>query len=162
MFPALLASPEHLRPTLLVKPLTDTLPVDSSGILILNDAQKQLPLLARPRRMGDARRTKRKISKLTGRTIPVWNQFRNVVPVRCLEVLTIDSMCQAVAMHHEEQVVRLIHLPVFAPRWRLALLDEFHQRLASLYRCKNLEFLLKSLTTHHRIALLDLADRKSD
>ena len=66
MFPALLASPENLLPTLLIEPLTDTLPVDSGRILILNDAHKQLPLLARPRRMGNTRGTKRKISKLTG------------------------------------------------------------------------------------------------
>jgi hypothetical protein len=66
VFPALLASPEHLLPTLLVKPLTDTLPVDSGRILILNDAQKQLALLARPRRVGNTRGTERKISKLTG------------------------------------------------------------------------------------------------
>ena len=57
MFPTLLPCPEDLLLPLLIESLTDALPVQPVGILIFNDAQKQLSLLAGPRCMGDTRGT---------------------------------------------------------------------------------------------------------
>jgi hypothetical protein len=114
MLATLLASSKHLLLALLIQLLTDTLPVETVRILILNDAKKQLPLLVGPRGMGYTGRAERKVAELTGRTIPVGNELGNVVPVRCLQVLTIRSMRQTVASNHEEKVVGLVYFPVLA------------------------------------------------
>ena len=49
MLPALLAGSEDLFSAQLVEGLTDLLPVEIAGFLILNDPKKELPLVGRPR-----------------------------------------------------------------------------------------------------------------
>ena len=144
MLATLLASSKHLLLALLVQPLTDTLPVEPVRILILNDAKKQLPLLVWPRGMGYTRGTERQVAELAGRTVPVGNECGDAVPVRCPQILTIHSMHQAVACHHEEEVVGLVYFPVLASWESLVLFDESEQRLAGLNWRKDFDFLLES------------------
>lgn len=59
-------------------------------------------------------------------------------------------MSEAVASHHEKEVVGLIHLPVLATRGGLILLDESEQRQAGLYWSKDFHFLLKSVSGWNR------------
>lgn len=49
MLPALLAGSKDLFSAQLVEGLTDLLPVEIAGFLILNDPKKELPLVGRPR-----------------------------------------------------------------------------------------------------------------
>ena len=49
MLPALLAGSEDLFSAQLIEGLTDLLPVEIAGFLILNDPKKELPLVGRPR-----------------------------------------------------------------------------------------------------------------
>lgn len=114
MLATLLASSKRLLLALIIQLLTDTLPVETVRILILNDAKKQLPLLVRPGGMGYAGGTEREVAEFAGRAVPVGDELGHAVPVGWLQVLTIHSMRQAVASHHEEQVVGLIYFPVLA------------------------------------------------
>lgn len=81
MLATLLASSKHLLLALLIQPLTDSLPVETVRILILNDAEKQLPLLVRPGSMGYTGRTEGKVAELASRAIPVGDEPGNAVPI---------------------------------------------------------------------------------
>lgn len=145
MLSALLASSEDLLVAQLIKGLTDLLPIEIGGFLILNDPKKELPLVGRPRHASYALGGERKIAKLAGGSISTGNQLSNLLPILLVKFLQTATTGFAVAPNDEDQVPRFICLPVFTVSDNFILLDKFEKNLPCLRTRIAFDFLLRYL-----------------
>lgn len=95
--------------------------------MVLNYPKQKVPLLVHPGRGCDAGGNEGQELELAGFGAPAWHELGNAIPFGRMEGFGVEVGSEAVLVEDVEEVVSLIHLPVFAGLGSRRLVDESPQ-----------------------------------